>query len=315
MTGDSSPIHLVDLGWGGTIQERLDTALAAAGPAPDTVGLYLLTNEAALDRTLDGLRARGFLAEFGLPAKVSRWVIRSPEILEQVCMCDEGSMVDIDAGGNPVLGDPPSNGGQSLQRVALQQGILAFQRERSRYVDQLPPSARSLSDGARPQLREIVTRFIVRPTEEEAAIFGGWLHDENFGSAGEELIVRPDIGPALAYMTPQKLLELPMTSLYWPFGAATTYNPPLALAAAAVVDGLVPDEAFAAGDPIDVNLLVDAGGWGDAGPTRITPGAVRSLSPAPGGSRTAPASARRVPVRGRARGVAARLGQARVHPP
>src|SRR5439155_22727361 len=124
--------HLVDLGWGGTIQERLDAALAAAGPAPETVGLYLLTNDAALDRTLDGLKARGFLAQFGLPAKVSRWVIRSPEILEQVCMCDEGSMIDVGAGGEPVLGEPPTNGKQSLERVALQQGILDFQRERSR---------------------------------------------------------------------------------------------------------------------------------------------------------------------------------------
>ena len=82
---------------------------AAAGPAPDTIGLYLLTNETALDRTLDGLHARGFLAGFGLPEKLSRWVIRSPEILEQVCMCDEGSMIDISADGEPVHGPRPSS--------------------------------------------------------------------------------------------------------------------------------------------------------------------------------------------------------------
>src|SRR5205085_9996771 len=130
VTEGSSPAYLVDLGWGGTIQERLDAALAAVGPSPETVGLYLLTNEAALDRTLDGLHARGFLAEFGLPARLSRWVIRSPEILEQVCMCDEGSMIDIDDHGEPVHGPPPAHAVQSLERVALQQGVLAFQRQR-----------------------------------------------------------------------------------------------------------------------------------------------------------------------------------------
>jgi FMN phosphatase YigB (HAD superfamily) len=272
-TGGASRLLLADLGWGGTIQERLDAALAAAGPAPDTIGLYLLTNETALDRTLDGLHARGFLAGFGLPEKLSRWVIRSPEILEQVCMCDEGSMIDITADGEPVHGPRPSNAVQSLQRVALQQGIVAFQRERARYFEYLPAAAQSLTGGAREQLRDIVSRFVVRPTDEEAAIFGAWEHDENFGSGGSERLVLPEVGPSLAYMSPRQLLDLPMTALYWPFGAATTYNPPLAMAAAAIVDGVLPEEAFVAGDPIDIGLMVDAGGWGDAGPMRALPSA------------------------------------------
>src|SRR5581483_3957307 len=221
VTKGADSVVLVDLGWAGTIQERLDHALQAAGGGPSTLGLYLLTNDGALDRTIDGVHARGYLAEYGLPSKVSRWVIRSPEILEQVCMCDEGSMVDIDAVGRPVHGPSVRHGAQSLQRVSLQQGVLAFQRERSRYREQLAPPARRLSE-ARPLLRDIVTRFVVRPTEEEAAVFGAWLHDENFGSSAQEPIVRADVGPTMAYMSPRQLLEYPMTALYWPFGAATT---------------------------------------------------------------------------------------------
>ncbi len=250
---------VVDLGWGCTIQVNLDAALAGAGAGIDTLGLYLLTNEGALDRTLDGVRSEGFLASAGFPDQAS-WITRSPEILEQVCMHDEGTLVDFTDDGEPILRDTPQSGVQVLQRAAVQRGILAFQREWGRYYQALPPEARGLDARAVPQLVNATTRFIVAPTTEEVALFASWLHDQNFGSQSSDQVVNDDFVSTLQYLTPRQLLALPMTKVYWPFGAAAMHNPRLGLGAGAVLDGTLPAEAFEGGQGCTVGVFVDSGG-------------------------------------------------------
>jgi FMN phosphatase YigB (HAD superfamily) len=252
-------VLLVDLGWAGTIQAKLDAALAAGGADVDTVGLYLLTQEGALKRVLEGQHAEGFLASGGNPPFASEWIIRSPEILEQVCMHDEGSLVDFSPEGEPVLGEYDPRPSQVLQRTAVQRGILAFQREWGRYRPVLA-SRGPVDERARPLLRKMVTRFITAPTEEEAGIFASWHHDENFGSDATDTMAPADLAPALRYMTPEQFLRLPMTKVYWPFGLAELYNPQLATTAAAVAEGLFPAEAVEAADPCRASVLVDLGG-------------------------------------------------------
>ena len=253
---------LVDLGWGCTIQVNLDTALSRAGAPLDTIGLYMLTNEGALERILDGVDADGFLGVGGVPDHTS-WITRSPEILEQVCMHDEGTLDDFTADAEPVLRPTPQRPSQVLQRAAVQRGILAFQREWGRYREALPSSPRALAGRARPQLTKTVTRFVVSPTEEEVALFAGWLHDQNFGSEGVDTVVRDDMVPALQYLTPRQLLELPMAKVYWPFGMAAMHNPVLGQAAGAILDGTLPAEVFEASQPCLVRVFVDLGGGFD----------------------------------------------------
>lgn len=253
------PIMLVDLGWGATIQASLDSALAKGGFDRETIGLYLMTNEGVLDRILDGVDAEGFLANAGHPEDV-RWITRTPEILEQVCMHDEGTLLDFDERAEPVLATPEQSPAQVLQRRAVQDGILDFQREWGRYSEVVPTDTRALHDGARALHVQAVTGFIVSPTPEEAALFGGWLHDQNFGSTSSEGMFVPELAPTLRYLTPRQFLGLPMTTVYWPFGLASLYNPPLAAAASAVADGLVPVEAFGPSTPTIVRVLVDSGG-------------------------------------------------------
>ncbi|HYX44920.1 MAG TPA: hypothetical protein VE760_07750, partial [Acidimicrobiales bacterium] len=255
-------IVVADLGWGGTIQAKLDAALDRAGAALDTVGLYLLTNEGALDRTLDGLEAYGFLANGGIPDHTF-WITRSPEILEQVCMHDEGTLVDFTADAQPVLRPTPHSGAQALQRAAVQRGILAFQEHWARYNDYLPADARRLGPGARSQLTKSVTRFVVSPTTEEVSLFADWLHDQNYGSEAIDTVVRDTMIPMLQYLTPRQLLELPMAKVYWPFGMAAMHNPQLALGTGAVLSGMLPADAFEAVQPCVVRLFVDSGGGFD----------------------------------------------------
>jgi hypothetical protein len=165
-----------------------------------------------------------------------------------------------------------------LQRAAVQRGILAFQREWARYRDTLPPAARRLDERARPMLAKSVTRFVVSPTTDEVALFAHWVHDRNFGSEGTDSVVRHSMVPALQYLTPRQLLEIPMTRIYWPFGMAAMHNRQLALGTGAVLNGSLPAEAFEASEPCHVRVFVDAGGGFDEATRRAAGPNVNGLS-------------------------------------
>src|SRR3954463_2311334 len=243
---------LVDLGWGGTIHSLLHQLLrrdAAVNDAPELPmhGLYLVTQELALQRALDGLELYGFLGGFGVPGPEVRSIMRSPEILEQVCMPDVGSQIDLTSDLEPVLGDSVDERiPQAAHRAAVQAGIRAFQREWERYAVLMPDRRPSLST---PELREQligqVTRALVSPTEHEAKVFGAWIHDENFGSSGSDLLVgAPETARAFKHMEPGDIVATPMAELYWPFGLAALEDEHLAEAAEAASTGRMPPEAF-----------------------------------------------------------------------
>ncbi|MDP9019918.1 MAG: HAD family hydrolase, partial [Actinomycetota bacterium] len=271
----SGPVVLVDLGWGATIQAALDVALRAEGVELRTLGLYLITNEAAVGRMLDGVAAEGFLGTVGLPDPAIRWIMRSPEVLEQVCMPEVGSLQGFDDRGEPVTAPAaPGRPDQREQRRAVQDGVLAFQQEWGRYRDVVPAEHHALSGAAQPLLRTMLLRFVVEPTIEEATMFGSWLHDENWGSGASEAVLSTALAESLAYLTPRQLLDLPMDRLYWPFGLAAVHNPPLARAAAAVAFGELPADLFNSGQDTRITLYVDYG----AGlvPRRQTPVSLNS---------------------------------------
>src|SRR5207302_5632840 len=187
----------------------------------------------ALDRALDGVAIHGYLGEFGVPEGPVAAIRRSPEILEQVCMPDSGSQVDLTEELAPVLADAEARPLQSVERAAVQQGVLAFQRAWTRYRSAVPGSLDSLTGELRPRLLAMVARAVVAPTADEAALFAGWMHDENFGSARVEAITAGPTVRALRYLDPQALTRIPMTELYWPYGLAALHDEHLAASVAA----------------------------------------------------------------------------------
>jgi FMN phosphatase YigB (HAD superfamily) len=235
---------LVDLGWGATIQATLEQLLRQAGADYDTLGLYLVTSEPAAERLLEGVESHGFLATAGLPVRAAEAVMRSPEVLEQICMPDHGSQIDLTEDLRPVLAEADEFSFQSVQRAAVQQGIAAFAREWRRYRERVPGALPPLWDGARDRLLAMVARAVAAPTADEAALFGGWMHDENFGSDRVESVVASPAARALPYLEPQGLVDIPMTELYWPFGLAAMHDEHLAASVAAASGGAVPWEAF-----------------------------------------------------------------------
>lgn len=258
---------VVDLGWGGTIQTLLSRVLRSTGRDLHLIGLYLATNATALQRRLDGYEMEGYLASSGEPARAFTPVMRSPEILEQLCMPDYGSLVGFDERLDPVTSAARMSRTQAAQKAAAQAGVRAFHREWVRYRRSENPLPSLSAPGARSQLLTMLSRFVARPTEEEALGFSSWVHDENFGSDAVEGIVTDDMLRLLPYLTPADLDRLSMQELYWPAGVAAVVNPPLARLSALVMQaGADPEAASPLAAAGSVEVYVDQGGDFHSGP-------------------------------------------------
>jgi FMN phosphatase YigB (HAD superfamily) len=258
---DERRVLLVDLGWGATIQSMLARVLRAAEIEIDTVGLYLITQPFVTERMLDGFETEGFLAHLGMPAAATQAILRSPEILEQVCMPDVGPQVGLTADLEPILDDATdADTVQADERHAIQQGIVAFQRERGRYRTELRERVPPLSAGAQELLLASLARALVAPTQSEALMLAGWVHDENFGSAAAEPIVNRRAARAARYFDAATLLDVPMTELYWLYGFAVLQDDGLAESTEAVAMGLLsPGATSSVVETGSVELLCDHG--------------------------------------------------------
>ncbi|MDO9408785.1 HAD family hydrolase [Patulibacter sp.] len=234
----NGPLLVCDLGWGASIQRRIVALLKQAGVERHVIGFYMVTHEGASTTVASGAEVRGFLANMGAPEAACRAIVRSPEILEQVCMPDHGSQIDLTADLEPVFAPNPLPARQTAEAGAVRAGILAFQREYHRYrgvVEGLDDLA-DLGEALIPQ----IARSVAAPTADEATRFGAWVHDENQGSSGNEALANPEAAATIRYVVPEGLSQLPMQSVYWPYGVARTADPAIADAAMLHETGEIP---------------------------------------------------------------------------
>lgn len=218
--GEEGTLTLLDLGWGASIQALLQRTLAEAGAARPTVGLYLVTHQGAGEQVVQGIEAHGFLGEYGLPDGPVTTIMRSPELLEQVCMPPHGTQTGLTEEFEPVLAPTDLPRLQLVEAETVRKGALAYQREWARYQTTLPGKVGRLS-AVRHLLRPILLRSVVAPTKQEVTLFGSWQHDEGQGSSRTDPIVDPADVDRLRYMNPAQARELPMTDLYWPYATGT----------------------------------------------------------------------------------------------
>ena len=230
-------LFLVDLGWGGTIQRHLQTVFDSAGIATHVAGLYLLTNHIACERLLDGCEMGGYLAHCGEPAFAVSQIGRSPEIVEQASLATAGSVLDFDDDGKPVLDDSVPPPEQVISKLAVQHGIRTFQQEWGRYA-RATTNWQPLEGDERPLLLEILRRSVVRPTQQEAATFGSWTHEDNFGAVHREHVIPKRLAPFVPYLSPSHLLEMTMGEAFWPLGLAAQHDPGLAAGTIASARGI-----------------------------------------------------------------------------
>ena len=266
------PVLVADLGWGASIQRKLITMLHQTGAPRHVAGFYLVTHEGAATTVASGGEVYGYLANLGAPDRACRTIVRSPEVLEQVCMPDHGTQVDLTAELEPVFEPSPTPARQAVQAEAVRRGIRAFQREYLRYVrmEGQPASLAAHGQAVAPQ----VARAVAAPTPEEAARFGTWQHDEGQGTAHVDPLIDEHASTAMTYLAPDELATLPMERIYWPYGVARAVAPGLALGAELAENGEVPDGVLSS--PVESGTF--------------------SIEPA-GGVAVEPAAHRRVPRR------------------
>jgi FMN phosphatase YigB (HAD superfamily) len=261
----ASRLTLVDVGWGGSVPALLREACADAGLDIEVRGLYLVTNESAAERVLEGAKLEGFLGDLNLPEPLLGWFGRSPEIIEQACMSDLGPQIDIDEQLDPVLDEQLIPEAQREQIRAAQRGALAFQRRWVRYQGTLPGKLRALS-GQPGLLRAMLVRAAVAPTEREAALLGSWLHDERQGGASRiERLADADDGARLRYVAPDELANLPNSEVYWPYALAALADPDTAELVGLAHEGRLSPEALSR--PVETGpfvIRVAAGAGSDA---------------------------------------------------
>ncbi len=182
-------------------------------------------------------------------------------------MPDYGSLVGFGQDLTPELSTLRTSRTQEAQKTAAQAGVKAFSREWLRYRRSENPVPSLDSDVARERLLRMVSRFVSRPTTEEALAFSAWSHDDNFGSDAVEGLVSDEMLRCLPYLTAVDLEKLSMQELYWPAGVATVVNPTLArISALSLETGADLSELSppAAAGPLE--FYIDAGGDFVAGP-------------------------------------------------
>jgi FMN phosphatase YigB (HAD superfamily) len=267
---DDGPIVLVDIGWGATIQQRLVEALGHAGVDRPVAGLYLMTNDVAGLAVTRGHRIAGFLMNCGSPDHLAQTVMRAPEILEQSLMPDFGTQIGLGDDLAPIVAQSAIPQQQIAEAAAVRRGAFAFQRDYVRYRTVLPAKLVSLAQ-AQDALAAVLTRSVVAPTAEEVTAFGGWIHDENYGSGNNAPLIDEGWSEKVRHLTPKQLADQPMAQMYWPFGVAHRVDESIGDLAAAASAGAISWDATAT--PLETGRFIVRAteGIGESKPVELEP--------------------------------------------
>ncbi|WP_068090786.1 HAD family hydrolase [Novosphingobium rosa] len=169
-------LMLVDLGYNGTVQNRIDTVLAQALNV-HVAGRYLLLREA--DKP--GLDKRGFLDighydDFALNALTA-----NVAVLEQLCTTGMGSVIDYSESGDPIRRANAIAPEQAAIRHAVQEGTIAFAHA-LQDVTVRGDHGRDPVDLWRQAVTSVMARLMFMPLGHELAVIERFEHDVNLGT-------------------------------------------------------------------------------------------------------------------------------------
>ncbi len=240
-------IVLCDIGWGGTIQEALGDILRSGGHDVELIGLYMMLSRPGRERAAAGQHLAGYLPDDGVtPIGVTRQrttdpdtVMRTPEIPEQLCTPELGTLLDIDPSGEPIVDDDV--GGAIESRRAARRGVLDFAAARRTALPTASHDPRLRSDAYRAALLSGLAGTIRRPSRRLASELGGWQHDD-VGGRHHEPLIPDDAEELLRYANAADVDLIGTRHVYWLHGAAALSNAALAAQLDAIEAGIDPDE-------------------------------------------------------------------------
>ncbi|MCP5395375.1 MAG: HAD family hydrolase [Sphingomonadaceae bacterium] len=201
-------LMLVDLGYNGSVQNRVD-ALLARELGVHVAGRYLLLRE--MDSP--GLDKKGFVDARHYDAHALEALCANVAVLEQACTSDCGSVVDYEQDGSPIRRANEIDPQQSAQREKMQRGALRFVREQAsatiRVADPCP------LDLWRRGAAAAMARLMFLPQMHELAVIDRFQHDVNMGTAKTVALFDPAIARrglrerGLFYMRGSERMYLP----------------------------------------------------------------------------------------------------------
>ena len=217
---DQDQVTIVDLGWAGSLQEGLNGLLREKSRFSHLRGLYFGTNAQILKKQGGCSSFDSFLFHLGSPIKPFGILSRTPEIIEQSCMCEEGSFFGLCEKGEPLTFPLIIPAKQVEETSQMQRGVRHFA---SLWLKGNHDTGAGMNHSGREsvlaRLRATLVRSLDDPVLEEVHLFRDWVHDDNDGSLlTEPLLGNEQTRRRAQDMTPSGIREFLWLECFWPAG-------------------------------------------------------------------------------------------------
>lgn len=168
-------LMLVDLGYNGTVQNRIDAVLRER-MGVHVAGRFLLLRE----QDSPGLDKRGLIDIRNYPLETLEAMCGNVALLEQLCTKAQGSVIGYEEDGTPIRRENDIKEQQSDVREQVQQGALAFQRWARNVTLRADETPRP--DAWRQAAASVLMRSMFLPLPSELAVVESFEHDINLGT-------------------------------------------------------------------------------------------------------------------------------------
>ncbi len=182
-------LMLIDLGYNGTVQNRIDALLRDAFKV-HVAGRYLLLRET--DRP--GFDKRGLISGDHYDANTLEALCANVSVIEQLCSAATGSVADYQPDGTPVRLGNDIKSAQCAIRDAVQAGCLRFAAAAGALTER--PATPDPVAMWRQTAAAVLARFLYFPLPQELAVVSGFEHDVNRGSSRTVALFDPAVAKA-----------------------------------------------------------------------------------------------------------------------
>ena len=201
-------LMLVDLGYNGSVQNRIDRVLNEMLKV-GIAGRYLLLRE----QDMPGLDKTGFIDPQHYDMATLEALCGNVAVLEQLCTAAQGSVIDYTADGAPVRSANAIKGRQSETRDAVQRGTVRYVEDANGAI--VRPAGPIDLAAMRSSAVAVLARLMFLPMPQELAVLAQFQHDVNLGVQDVVPLFDPAIGRrglrqrGLFYMRGSERMYLP----------------------------------------------------------------------------------------------------------